>query len=85
MKSDAFSYAIDNFPEGFQIIDDFNIDENKILYLGSIKLVEKKDSIQNLQEFNREEKLLEKIRYQNLPENRKTMIKDLVLKNKDIF
>ena len=71
--------------EGFQIIDDFNINENEILNLGSINVIEKKDSTQNLQEFNRKEKLLEKIRYQNLPENSKTMIKDLVLKNKDIF
>ena len=79
------SYEIDNWPEGFQIVDDINIDENEILNLGSINLIEKKDSIQNLKEFNREEKLLEKIRYQNLPENSKAMIKDLVLKNKDIF
>ena len=69
------SYEIDNLLEGFQIIDNFNIDENEVLNLGSINLIEKKDSIQNLQEFNREEKLLEKIRYQNLPENSKAMIK----------
>ena len=56
-----------------------------LINLGLINLIEKKDSTQNPQEFNREEKLLEKIRYQNLPENSKTMIKDLVLKNKDIF
>ena len=79
------SYEIDNLPEGFQIIDDFNIDTNEILNLGSINLIEEKDSTQNLQEFNREEMLLEKIRYQNLPENSKTMIKDLVMKNEDIF
>ena len=79
------SYEIDNLPEGFQTIGDFNMDENEILNLGSINLIEKEDSIQNLQEFNREEKLLEKIRYQNLPENSKPMIKGLVLNNKDIF
>ena len=54
------SYEIDNLPEGFQIIDDFNINENEILNLGSINVIEKTDSTQNLQEFNREEKLLEK-------------------------
>ena len=79
------SYEIDNLPGGFQIIDDFNIDENGILSLGSINLIEKKESKQYLQEFNREEKLLKKIRYQDLPENSKTMIKNLVLKNNDIF
>ena len=72
-------------PEGFQITDDFNIDKNEILNLGSIYLIEKKDSRQNLQEFDLENKLLGKLRFQNLPENSKTMIKDLVLKNKDIF
>ena len=36
------SYEIDNLPEGFQIIDDFNIDENEILNLGLINLIEKK-------------------------------------------
>ena len=82
---DFISYEIDNLPEGFQIIDDFDIDEYEILNLGSINLIEKKDSIPNLQEFNREEILLEEIRYQNLPENRKAMIKNLVLKNKEIF
>ena len=36
------SYEIDNLPEGFQIIDDFNINENEILNLGSINVIEKK-------------------------------------------
>ena len=45
------SYEIDNLPEGFQIIDDFNINENEILNLGSINAIGKKDSTQNLQEF----------------------------------
>ena len=57
------SNETDNLPEGFQIIDDFNIYENEILNLESINVIEKEDSIQNLQEFNQEEKLLEKIRY----------------------
>ena len=48
------SYEIDNLADGFQTIHDFNMDENEILNLGSINLIEKKDSIQNLQEFNRE-------------------------------
>ena len=53
-------------PERFQIIEDrFNIDKKEILNLGSINLIEEKDLTQNLQEFNREERLLEKIRYQN--------------------
>ena len=38
------SYEIDNLPEGFQIIDDFNIDKIEILNLGSINLIEEKDS-----------------------------------------
>ena len=37
------SYEIDNLPEGFQVIDDFNINENEILNLGSINVIEKKD------------------------------------------
>ena len=36
------SYEIDNLPERFQIIDDFNINENEILNLGSINVIEKK-------------------------------------------
>ena len=84
-KYNFISYEIDNLPEGFQITDDFNIDKKEILNLGFIKFIEKKDSTQNVQEFDREKNLLEKIRYQNLPENSKTMINDLVLKNKDIF
>ena len=71
------SYEIDNLPEGLQIIDDFNINENEILNLGSINVIEKEDSTQKLQEFNREEKILEKIRYQNLPGKSKNMVKDL--------
>ena len=62
------SYEIDNLPDGFQITDDFNIDKNEILK-GPINIIEKKDSTQNLQEFDREKSLLEIIRYQNLPEN----------------
>ena len=33
------SYEIGNLPEGFQIIDDFNINENEILNLGSVMSV----------------------------------------------
>ena len=36
------SYEIDNLPEGFQIIDDFNIHENEFLNLGSINVIGKK-------------------------------------------
>ena len=36
------SYEIDNLPEDFQIIDDFNMNENEILNLGSINVIEKK-------------------------------------------
>ena len=79
------SYEIDNLPEGFQIIDDFKKDENEILNLGSINFIEKDNLMQDLKESNREEKLLEKIHYENLPEDSQAMIKDLVLKNKDIF
>ena len=63
------SYEIDNLPEGFQIIDDFKKDENEILNLGSINFIEKDNLMQDLKESNREEKLLEKIHYENLPED----------------
>ena len=36
------SYEIDNLPEGFQIIDDFNINANEILNLELINVIEKK-------------------------------------------
>ena len=39
---DFISYEIDNLPDGFQIVDDFNIDEKEILNLGSINLIEKR-------------------------------------------
>ena len=55
------SYEIDNLP-GFQITDDFNIDNNEILNLGSINIIEKKDSTQNLQEFDRKKVIRKKIK-----------------------
>ena len=64
-KYDFISYEIENLSEGFQSMDYFDIQENKILRVGKINFVENNDPNNKLKISNREEELLEKIQYKN--------------------
>ena len=82
---DFISYEIENLPEGFQPMDYLDIEENKILNVGKINFAENNDPNNKPKISNREEELLEKIQYKNSSKKKKEIIKELLIKNSDIF
>ena len=73
------------YHRGFQSVDYLDINENRILNVGKINFVENMDINNKTKISNREEELLAKIKYKNSSKNRKELVKELVIKNSDIF